>query len=157
AALLVAVGVARYRAGPSRAVTLPSWFAVKPRAASRTAVAASSSRWAISLNMDLVDDADDDRADGQFLLFQDLADAVAFLHDQHRVAGPRLGQVHGQEVGAHVAAALVDGLDDHQLVAAVGRVLDRGHHVAGDATQLHSRVTASTMPMIAASTGTNVS
>src|SRR5262249_32887084 len=98
----------------------------------------------------------DDGANRQLLLLQDLAHAVALLHDEHGVAWPGLHEVDGEEGRAGVALLLVERLHDHELVAAVARVLHRRDHVAGDATELHV-FTWSTMPRIAASTGTKVS
>src|SRR5262249_26576734 len=152
----VAVGVARNRPAPRRAVTLPSWFATQPRAWRRRAIAAISSRSARSDGMDGVHDADDDRADRQLLLLQDLPDAVALRHDEHRGAGAGLDQVDGDERGAGVVLLLVERLHDHELVADVGRVLHGRDDVAGDAAELHV-FTWSTMPTMAASTGTKVS
>ena len=93
-------------------------------------------------------------------LLQDLAHAVALGEHDDLVADAGLHVIDRDEARAGVAAALVERLDDEQRAAGERRVLDRGPHRADDAAAPHGvglarTSTPSTMPTIAASTGTN--
>ena len=72
---------------------------------------------------------------------------------------PACDVVDRDEARAGVLAVLVERLDDEQRLAGERRVLDRGPHRPDDAAALHRGAprtsTPSTMPTIAASTGTN--
>src|SRR4030095_5656444 len=87
---------------------------------------------------------------------EDLADAVALGEDQDLVADAGLHVIDRDEARAGVGAALVDRLDDEQRAARGGRMPGGGPQRPDYSTKLHGGASIpSTMPTIAASTGTN--
>src|SRR6185312_16141371 len=109
---------------------------------------------ATSCNRDLIDDADDDRADRDDVAhLQDLAHAVALGEHDDLVADAGLDVIDGDEARAGVHAVLVDRLHHEQRAARIRRMLHGGPHRGDHAAALH-RPMPSTMPTIAASTGT---
>src|SRR5512140_584533 len=97
--LEMAVQVMSSRSPLRRTETLPSWLATQPFWWSRRAVATTSARSLGSGTSamrlpprrgDRVHHGDDQRADGERLVAQQLADAGALAQHQHQVAGAGL-------------------------------------------------------------------
>src|SRR5205823_7328884 len=105
----------------------------------------------------LVDDADDATADGQLAgqrHAEELADAGPLAQDEDRVALARLHRaIDGEKALPRIGALLVDRLHDEQFQARERRMFlgrdDGPQHLAEDHTE-------STMPTMAASTGTKL-
>src|SRR5215831_16456990 len=106
------------------------WQPSRSRAAAakwRPSVIATSAAARTPSGIDPVNHADDQRADGESVVLEQLPCAIAFAIDEHEISGARGARaINGDEAGPHRSLPFVDWLDDHQAAAGKGRVLGRG-------------------------------
>lgn len=91
----------------------------------------------LGADVDGVDDADDDGADGGFRAREDLAGAGAFVDDEDAVADAGFDGGDGNEVGACRLAGGVEAIADEQPATVEVGVVDRGDDFAGDLSEEH--------------------